>query len=177
MLSTPLGVFAHNGGDDHHDNKPQHQQSQQNRGWFSRWHHKDKDEHEHNDQDAQKTCQERQDQLNQKVANFKAAAQRDVTFQSSFYGFLQTFVTDQNITVSNYDALKADVEAKQAAATQAVDAVTAPDLNCDEQSPDLDAQANDSMKQARQALRDYRQALRNLTKAIWLAYGSQMDDQ
>lgn len=177
MIAAPLGVSAHNRDkDDQQDTRRQeefrrqHQNNDNNRS-KAFWHK------QHGDEDKAKTCEERQASLNQKVADFKAAAQKDMVFQVSYYGFLQNFVTTQNISVSNYAELKAKVEAKELAAAQAVDVVTAPDLNCDEQNPNIDAKANDSLGQARAALNDYKRALRNFENSIRVAYHTQTDVQ
>lgn len=179
LVGAPLGVVAHGqSGDDNREDRRFQQHPRGDNDRSSRVStERDRDKHHRDDDFKHKTCQERQTLLNQKVAAFKASAQKDITFQTSFYVFLQGFVDTQGINVDNYAGLKADVEARQVTAAQTVDVVTAPDLNCDEQNPNLDDKANSTFREARKALREYKKSMQTLTQEVWVSYNSQMDIQ
>ena len=88
---------------------------------------------------------------------------------------VQQFVTEQGLTVMNYDILKANVEAKQVAATQAIENLQAPDLNCEQDPGDTTEHGMErsSFRDAKRTMDEYKRALKELTDAVRASYGGE----
>jgi hypothetical protein len=75
------------------------------------------------------TCEERQTALNNRAAAFQTKYTKQLNGLNIVYSGTQTYAA--TVTIQDYDALKASADASQAGATNAVNAITAPQLNCD----------------------------------------------
>jgi chromosome segregation ATPase len=117
----------------------------------------------------QKACEARAANINKRVSDYSAAAQRHLDTFTSILTRLQTFYTSKNLNVSTYASLLAAAQAKQSAAQTAVDALKMLDtnINCSQSDP---AQTVAAMKQAvdnaRTALQAYRTAIKDLIIAL-----------
>ncbi|MFO0781765.1 MAG: hypothetical protein U0524_02630 [Candidatus Saccharimonadales bacterium] len=109
--------------------------------------------------DRQKTCAEQQAAVSQRAASKADKSQKKLNGLNIVYSGTQTYATSGDVTVENYDTLNAKATASQTAATNAVGAITAPQLNCDDTS-DATMQAN------KDALNDYYTKERTADKAI-----------
>jgi len=172
IIATPISVAAHDNRGGERD-RQEHEVSQR--------HNDDRDNDRSQGFNGRRrgadpaTCEQWQTRLNDWVTRFKATSQKDITFGSSYYTMVQTFVTDQALTVQNYDSLKANVEVKQVAATQAIENLQAPDLNCEEDPTDTTERGFDrgNIREAKRAMEEYKRALRELTEAVRASYGGQ----
>lgn len=172
-----MAAHDNNGGDRSRDNNRKDSQREasarrdsDNNRWWKPWHNNDNKPKPPVDPAI---CAAWQTRLNEWVASQKTTSQKDIAFGVDYYAMVQTFVTDQGLTVQNYDALKADVEAKQIAATIAVEALQAPDLNCEADAAETTERGieKSSYKAARQAMEEYKQSLKQLTEAVRASYG------
>lgn len=176
ILATPATVMAHGSqGDDGRNGRASDRgqtvaddRHDDNR-WWQGWHHDDKPKPPVDPA----TCNDWQTRLNAWVENYKNTASKDIAFGTSYTAMVQTFVTDQGLTVNNYEALLANVEAKRVAATTGVMGMTAPDLNCEQDSAENTDRGIDrsSYKDVKRAMEEYKQALKQLTEAVRDSYG------
>ena len=175
LTLAPTAAFAHGGNQDNgsrssgnrtaSSQQDKQKDNNRNNNWWNR------------NKDRQKlTCSERQDALNKRAADAKAKYTQRLKGMSFMYSGIQTYVSG-GITVPNYDAMNAQVAADQTNATNAVNAIAAPQLNCDDQNSaaamsddnktfhDHDISTNDSINAAQQAVNTYRKSLNTLFEA------------
>lgn len=130
MMLAPSAAFAYGGnnndrGDRRNDNRQvaaQADANKQNRddrrggNWWDwdRWH---------------KTCEERQAYLNQKAADAQDKSQKKLNGVNIMLGGVETYVAG-GVVVENYEALHNTATNDRTNATNAVNAIAAPDLNC-----------------------------------------------
>lgn len=176
LILTPTAALAHSS----HDNGNRNQA----RGAAAKQAQHNKNKNDRNDwwnrnKNRQKlTCTERQDALNQRAADAKTKYTKKLNGLNIVYTGVQTYVSSGDVTVENYDALNAQVAADQTTATNAVNAIAAPQLNCDDQNSaaamsdddktwhNRDNSTNDSINAARQAINVYRTDLNKLFEAV-----------
>lgn len=178
-LTPTAAVFAHGGGHDNgsRDNKQAStaQQSQQdkqkNKGNFNDWFNRNKNR-------QKLTCTQRQDILNQRAAAIKDKDTKKLNGLNIVYTGVQTYVSSGGITVDNYDTMNTRVAADQTDATNAVNAIAAPQLNCDDPNSAAavsddnktfkhnDDSTNNSINEAQKALNTYRKDLNTLFEAV-----------
>lgn len=165
LVVSPL-AFAHGSNGD---------RSGDNRGSYSRHasatsqqqkqkHGNDDRQRNHNawwkkHQDRQKTCAEQQASVNQRATSKADKSKKKLNGLNIVYSGTQTYVSSGDVTVEDYGSLNANATASQTEATNAVGAVTAPQLNCDDTS-DTTMEANKA------ALADYYNKERAADKAI-----------
>jgi hypothetical protein len=172
LLAVPSTALAH-GGSNNGDNG-RHQSSNRQ---VSSAH--DKKHHDNNwwrdKQNRHKTCDERQTALNQKATAAHDRYTKQLNGLNIVYSGIQTYVSSGEVTVENYEAMKAETDASQAAAAAAVGAIAAPQLNCEDDS-NSDNQLNSdddnknnsfngSVKAAKDALSEYRHDVMKLFDA------------
>lgn len=127
-------------------------------------------------EERQKACEAQANNINTRVSDYSAAAQRHLNVFTSILTKVQNFYTTKNLNVSTYSALLATAQAKQADAQTAVDALKALDtkIDCTQTDP---AQTVAAMKQAvadaRTALQAYRTAIKNVIVALQGASSAQ----
>ena len=116
-----------------------------------------------------KACENREKVINSILDRIAKRGERRLSVYSSIFNRVQEFYEKKNLSISNYDALVADVNAKKTAAQAAIDKAASDqvDFQCDGDDPkgvaagfksDLKAQIN--------TLHDYRKSIRNLIVAI-----------
>jgi hypothetical protein len=101
--------------------------------------------------------------------------QKQLTLFTTIATRVETFYTDKGKTLSNYDALVADVNTKQAAAQTALDAVKSAStgFNCDSDDPQgFVSSFKGSLKSEITALQDYRTAVKNLIVGVKSVQGA-----
>jgi hypothetical protein len=171
LLIAPGAAFAHGGGDNgnkesrrdnrsskqqsnrsHVTQRQQDKQSQKSKSWWQSKQNRDR-------QDRHKTCEERQAGLNQKADAARKKYTERLNGLNVIYTGTQAFVENGGATVENYEALKTQAGTSQANATAAVNAIAAPQLNCDgtEDQSQADASngsANTTLNQNIQAAKD-----------------------
>lgn len=174
IIATPVSVMAHgnNGGDGNRDNRGSQQKDHDKHDNGNRW-WKHKDENKPKPPVDPAKCAEWQTRLNEWVTNYKNTAGKDILLGSDYSVMLQAFVSTQGLTVENYEALNANVEAKKVAATTAVDAMNAPDLNCEADAAETTERGMEksTFKDAKKAMEEYKQSLKELTEAVRASYG------
>lgn len=174
LVAVPSAALAH--GNSGNDNGRQWQSGRQASSQQDRNRHDDRSNNWwHDKQNRHKTCEQRQDALNQKAASYKDRYTKQLNGLNIIYSGTQTYISSGGVTVENYDALKAEADASQAKATDAVNAIEAPQLNCDDDS-NSDARLNSddnnknnsfngTVKAAKDALADYRHDVMKLFNA------------
>ncbi len=186
IIAAPVSVAAHGnwhkddrgrnnrGGvaqqDERRDRDRGDQDDRDSRRWWKPWGHRDdKPKPPVNPE----VCAQWQDRLNQWVENFKNVSTKDIQFGTDYYAMVQNFVTTQGLTVENYAALTANVDAKQVAATTAMENVQARDLNCEADAEETTERGveRSSWRQAKQAMEEYKQSLKQLTESVRASYG------
>ena len=122
-----------------------------------------------------KACQNREKAINNIMARLADRGQRHLDLFTKIAERTEAFYTTKGKTLSNYDALVADVAAKKAAARTAVDAVKASSVSfkCDGTDPrGAAASFKDSLKSEIAALKDYKTAVKNLIVGVKSVQGS-----
>jgi hypothetical protein len=173
LVAVPTAALAHgNAGNDDNGRQSsrqassQHDKNRNNDRSNSWWQDK---QHRH------KTCEERQAALNQKATTYHDRYTKQLTGLNIVYSGLQTYAESGDVTVENYEALKAETNVSQANATTAVNAITAPQLNCeadsnsqsqsDSDNGNANSSLNASIKAAKDALSAYRHDVMQLFNA------------
>lgn len=173
LVAAPTTALAHGGynnnnGRDRSSGRQVSSQQDRNKGsdWNNWWREK---------QNRHKTCEERQTALNDKTTSYKERYTKQLNGLNIIYSGTQTYIDSGGVVVENYAVLKAEADASQATATNAVNAISAPQLNCEEDSNsqarfDSDhntsnGSLNNSVKTAKNALNDYRQDVMRLFNA------------
>lgn len=174
-----MAAHGNDGGDNGDRSRDNNRSSQRSDGdkqngnrWWKPW---DRDKEKPKPPVDPATCAEWQARLDQWVANYKTTAGKDVLFGSDYTGMVQNFVTTQGLTVADYEAHLATVEAKKVTATTRIDAMSAPDLNCENDAAETTERGIDrsTFKDARWAMEDYKKSLKELTEGVRASYGGQ----
>lgn len=116
-----------------------------------------------------KVCQQREKSIDNIMARIADRGQKQLNLFSSIATKVETFYTNKGKTLSNYDTLVADVNAKQAAAQTAVNTVKADkaDFKCDGTDPHgAAATFQADLKLEISALKDFRTAVKNLIVGV-----------
>lgn len=122
-----------------------------------------------------KACQNREKAINNIMARLADRGQRHLDLFTKIAERTEAFYITKGKTLSNYDALVADVTAKKAAAQTAVNAVKASSVTfkCDGTDPKgAAASFKDSLKNQIAALKDYKTAVKNLIVGVKSVQGS-----
>lgn len=120
-------------------------------------------------------CERKEQQLNQLMPGMSRRATALLTAMDAVYGRVQQFYETGQLTVDNYDELKAGVDTAQTEAAAAVQTLQDYefDLNCDDRQAggDLDS-FRLSAGEAKESLKAYRAELVNLISAMRAAAAS-----
>lgn len=174
LIATPAAAFAHGGGSGNTSgsrNDSRHSQAQM----ASKHSDGDKSWQNRNTKPDPKptpTCAELQASLNQRAVDAAARKTKQLTGMNIVLTGVQTYVSSGNVTVSNYDALNANATANQTLATNAVAAIVAPQIDCNDTAnlTKNNKVANDTLNQsiwnAHKALNGYRHSEMNLFNAV-----------
>jgi hypothetical protein len=122
-----------------------------------------------------KACQHREAAINNKMARIADRGQKQLGVFSKISTRVQTFYTDKGKTLSNYDALVADVNAKKAAAQTTVDTVKATSVTfkCDGTDPKGAASSfKTALKSEIDALKAYKTSVKNLIVGVKSVQGT-----
>lgn len=122
-----------------------------------------------------KSCQNRQKAITNTMARISDRGQKQLTLFGTIATRVETFYTDKGKTLSNYDTLVADVNAKQAAAQTAVSTTSADGsgFSCDGTDPTgFVSTFKDSLKSEISALQDYRTSVKNLIVGVKSVQGT-----
>jgi len=116
-----------------------------------------------------KACENREKAINNILDRIAKRGERRLDVYSAIFNRVQEFYEKKGLSVSNYDTLVADVNAKKAAAQAAlaqIDANTV-DFKCDGSDPKgAAASFKDDLKVQIKALQAYKQSIKNLIMAI-----------
>jgi iron-sulfur cluster repair protein YtfE (RIC family) len=116
-----------------------------------------------------KACQNREKAINNIMARIADRGQKQLDLFSKIADRTEKFYTDKGKTLSNYDALVADVAAKKASAQTKVDTIksTSTTFACDGTDPKGVLQSfKDALKSEISALKDYRTSIKNLIVGV-----------
>ncbi len=116
-----------------------------------------------------RACQNREKAIHNIMGRIADRGQKQLDLFSSIAIKTETFYTNKGKTLSNYDALVADVVAKKSAAQTTVDTVAANSVTfkCDGTDPKgAAASFKDSLKTEITALKDYKTAVKNLIVGV-----------
>lgn len=119
--------------------------------------------------ERQKACVAHQQEINTRVSNYAAAAQRHLDVFNGIFTKVQTFYTNKKLNVTDYSSLVAAATAKQTAAQSAVDTLKSLNVSIDCTQPDpatAVATVKTAVANARTALQDYRTAIKNVIVAL-----------
>lgn len=120
------------------------------------------------DENRKNTCEKRVTRIIRIMENAAAQGTKNQQVFDKISERVQKFYADKGLSVANYDALVADVNAKKEAASVAIKAVQDnKTFNCDSDNPvgKIDA-FNGQVRAMHQALKDYRTAIKNLIVAV-----------
>ena len=116
-----------------------------------------------------KACQKRETAINNVMSRIADRGQKQLDLFTTIATKTETFYTDKGKTLTNYDALLADVTGKQAAAQTAVDAVKASSVTfkCDGTDPKGAVSSfKEALKSEISALKDYKTSVKNLIVGV-----------
>ncbi len=122
-----------------------------------------------------KACQNREKAINNILSRISDRGQKQLDLFTSIATKTETFYTDKGKSLSNYDALVADVTTKKAAAQIEVDAVKADSVTfkCDGTDPKGAASSfKAALKSEIQALKDYKTSVKNLIVGVKSVQGT-----
>ena len=122
-----------------------------------------------------KACQNRQKAITNIMTRMADRGQKQLDLFSTIATRTETFYTTKGKTLSNYDALVADVTAKKAAAQTEVDALKANSVSfkCDGTDPKGMADSfKTQLKAEILALKEYRTSVKNLIVGVKSVQGS-----
>lgn len=117
----------------------------------------------------QEVCERREAQLQQKIPHLANSSKRLLGVIDKIYTRVQGFVAGGQLTDPNYDTLKANVDAKQADATAAVEALGEFEFELDCANPNIAEQLDGfrtAVRGARAELKEYRKALVELISSL-----------
>lgn len=113
----------------------------------------------------QQLCENRKNAIDNKLKAFSGAADKHLARLNGAYAKLKDYQSSHNLTVGNYDNLIAAADAKQQAATEAVEALKSVSGGVDCSSADVSVQLK-TVKEAaattRNALKAYRTSLHDI---------------
>lgn len=116
-----------------------------------------------------KVCQNREKVVTNIMARIADRGQKQLDLFTTIATRTETFYTTKGKTLSNYDALVADVNAQHTSAQTAVDTIKATSVTfkCDGTDPKgMVSSFKDSLKLEISALQDYRTAVKNLIVGV-----------
>jgi hypothetical protein len=122
-----------------------------------------------------KACQNREKAINNIMSRIADRGQKQLDLFTSIAERTEKFYSDKGKTLSNYDALVANVTAKKDAAQTAVDSIKASSVTfkCDGTDPKGAAQTfKDSLKSEIEALKAYRSSIKDLIVGVKSVQGS-----
>jgi len=122
-----------------------------------------------------KACQNREKAINNIMSRIATRGQKQVDLFSTIADRTEAFYTKKGKTLSNYDALVADVNTKKADAQSAVDTVKASSISfkCDGTDPKGAASSfKDSLKAEISALKAYKTSIKNLIVGVKSVQGT-----
>ena len=122
-----------------------------------------------------KACQNREKAITNIMTRIADRGQKQLTLFSTIATRVETFYTSKGKTLSNYDTLVADVNAKQTAAQTAVDTIKSASTSFSCDNPDPKGVVNsfkDSLKSEISALQDYRTSVKNLIVGVKSVQGT-----
>ncbi|HVX24520.1 MAG TPA: hypothetical protein VG992_04240 [Candidatus Saccharimonadales bacterium] len=122
------------------------------------------------------SCTQEQAKLNSQAAAIKTADQKRLRSQNILYGGVTNYVSSNNVTVANYDTMKSKVDSDRTTATNDVNNLSAPQLNCTDHTRQA-SQANRMAVQAyerteAQASRDLSSYRHDLAKLFYTVLNS-----
>lgn len=147
-------------------------ESQRFRGWWwgnlwRSWHDKDRSEEGGQRTDTEE-MQRRQAKLDERVAKLNAAAQSHQARLDILYGGVKAYVTDNTLTVENYDSLIAEVDNYQATSAANIEALVAMNPQHNPEDPEDKSEIaayRDQYKRVIAGLIDYKKTLHVLVEA------------
>lgn len=122
-----------------------------------------------------RACQNREKAINNIMSRIANRGEKQIDVFNKIATRVEKFYADKNLSLSNYDALIADVNAKKTAANDAVDAVKSSSVSfkCDGTDPKGAAQAfQGKLKNEVAALKAYKTSVKNLIVGVKSVAGS-----
>jgi len=117
--------------------------------------------------DRLKVCENRTTRVNQLLQDNSTRAKSVLTKFEAVATKVEAYVTTNSVSVPNYDALVADVNAKDAAAAAAIGAVSGTTFNCDSQESNTVGKFQTGVvRDELNALKAYRTSIKNLIAAV-----------
>jgi hypothetical protein len=116
----------------------------------------------------QRICEKRVNVIKNIMAKAATQGAKHLEVFNKIATRVEEFYVNKKLSVSNYDALVAEVNAKKAAAQTAIDAVkNNTNFSCDDSNPigKIDA-FNGQVRAMHSALKDYRTSIKNLIVAV-----------
>lgn len=120
------------------------------------------------DDQKKKVCDEKAPQINKAIDNVVSRTDDHAAQILKVYTLTKEFYTKNNLSIANYDALVANVEAKKVVADAAQKTLeTHPKFTCNSDGPRADIQSFKNQRLDKvSAFKDYRSAVHELIKAV-----------
>lgn len=151
LVASPGVALAHGG---HHSSNDSYRNWSDN-NWYN-----------HDNDNWDQTCEERQATADQKIANYKAKAQERYNGLSAYLFNQQAFVADNNLTIENYDKYNEKAINKQIKAQEALDNISAPTIDCDQWEGKDKWQIRHAKQELREAIEKFENSVQKLSYVI-----------
>jgi hypothetical protein len=134
--------------------------------------HKDIGKHGKLSEDRLKLCQSKEKSIDGIMQKIVAQGNNHLDVLNKIADRTQTFATNHNLTVANYQTLVSDMNVKKAAVTAAINAASlaATNFKCDGTDPQGTAASFQAVRKTEiAALKEYKTSVKNLIKAVHAA--------
>lgn len=163
LVLTPSGVaFAHNGNNDHKNNRNQQAQSWDRHGDKNKDHNRHKDRNDGN----RLTCEERQNRATEQFNAYKDKAQQRYNGLSLYLGNQQSFVTTNNLSIEKYDELNNKAVEAQTNSANALASAQAPTIDCDKSERKDGETVYRSIRDMHKSIEKFEDRVQDLSKII-----------
>lgn len=157
LVASPGAALAHGNHSDGGNRDSQRNNWSDNNNW---------NRHNHDDDNWQRTCEERQERADQKIADYKAKAQERYDGLSAYLLNQQTFVSDNNLVIEKYDRYNEKAMNKQLKAQEALDNTNAPTIDCDQWTGKDKWQIRHAKHELREAIEKFENSVQKLSYII-----------
>lgn len=155
LVLTPGGIALAHGNN--HQDESHRSQSQ------SRHAHFDNDKHK---SAKQKSCEERQAKVDQKITEFKDRAQKRYNGISAYLGDQQGLVKTNNLDIDKYDKLNDKAVKIQARASEALQDLQSPTINCNRSAKNDWKKVFSAEQEVRDSINKFESTVQKLSNTI-----------
>lgn len=131
-------------------------------------------------EELKKACENKRESFKKRMESLASRGNKRLEIMDKTMQRIETFKSEKNLNVENYDALLADVTAKKEALHDAHEVAKelADDFDCDKENGTIDVLAfRDAVQKEAAALKEYRTSLKKLIEAVKKAALAQNNEE